>query len=130
MGKLRAERVERVVDMVAEVEVVGASGGDLLVLSWGSNVGKVSEAVATLHAEGAKVAHATVELVNPLQRGVAEAMARFKRVLVCETNSGQLASYLRSVTRHEDIRAVADMGAQPFVVDALKAEISSNLNLK
>ena len=130
MGKLRAERVERVADMVAEVEVVGASEGDLLVLSWGSNVGKVSEAVATLHAEGAKVAHATVELVNPLQRGVAEAMARFKRVLVCETNSGQLASYLRSVTRHEDIRAVADMGAQPFVVDALKAEISSNLNLK
>ena len=130
MGKLRAERVERVADMVAEVEVVGASEGDLLVLSWGSNVGKVSEAVATLHAEGAKVAHATVELVNPLQRGVAEAMARFKRVLVCETNSGQLASYLRSVTRHEDIREVADMGAQPFVVDALKAEISSNLNLK
>ncbi len=130
MGKLRAERVERVADMVAEVEVVGASEGDLLVLSWGSNVGKVSEAVATLHAEGAKIAHATVELVNPLQRGVAEAMARFKRVLVCETNSGQLASYLRSVTRHEDIRAVADMGAQPFVVDALKAEISSNLNLK
>ncbi|MBE6195033.1 MAG: 2-oxoacid:acceptor oxidoreductase subunit alpha [Rikenellaceae bacterium] len=130
MGKLRAERVERVADMVAEVEVVGASEGDLLVLSWGSNVGKVSEAVAALHAEGAKVAHATVELVNPLQRGVAEAMARFKRVLVCETNSGQLASYLRSVTRHEDIRAVADMGAQPFVVDALKAEISSNLNLK
>uniref|UniRef100_UPI00405740D1 2-oxoacid:acceptor oxidoreductase subunit alpha n=1 Tax=Alistipes sp. TaxID=1872444 RepID=UPI00405740D1 len=130
MGKLRAERVERVADMVAEVEVVGASEGDLLVLSWGSNVGKVSEAVAALHAEGAKVAHATVELVNPLQRGVAEAMARFKRVLVCESNSGQLASYLRSVTRHEDIRAVADMGAQPFVVDALKAEISSNLNLK
>lgn len=130
MGKLRAERVERVAEMVADVEVVGASEGDLLVLSWGSNVGKVSEAVAALHAEGAKVAHATVELVNPLQRGVAEAMARFKRVLVCESNSGQLASYLRSVTRHEDICAVADMGAQPFVVDALKAEISSNLNLK
>ncbi len=129
MGKLRAERVERVAEMVSDVEVAGASEGDLLVLSWGSNVGKVSEAVAALHAEGAKVAHATVELVNPLQRGVAEAMARFKRVLVCESNSGQLASYLRTVTRHEDIRALADMGAQPFVVDALKAEISSNLNL-
>ena len=129
MGKLRAERVERVAEMVAEVEVEGASEGDLLVLSWGSNVGKVSEAVAALHNEGAKVAHATVELVSPLQQGLADAMARFKRVLVCESNSGQLASYLRTVTRHEDIRAVADMGAQPFAVEALKAEISSNLNL-
>lgn len=129
MGKLRAERVERVAEMVAEVEVEGAAEGDLLVLSWGSNVGKVSEAVAALHNEGAKVAHATVALVSPLQQGLADAMARFKRVLVCESNSGQLASYLRTVTRHEDIRAVADMGAQPFAVEALKAEISSNLNL-
>ncbi|MBE6211732.1 MAG: 2-oxoacid:acceptor oxidoreductase subunit alpha [Rikenellaceae bacterium] len=128
MGALRAERVARVAEMVPSVEVEGAAEGDLLVLSWGSNVGKVSEAVAQLRAEGAEIAHATVELINPLQQGVAEAMARYKRILVCESNSGQLASYLRSIVNHADIRSLADMGAQPFAVDTLKKEILANLN--
>ena len=128
MGALRAERVARVAEMVPSVEVEGVAEGDLLVLSWGSNVGKVSEAVAQLRAEDAKIAHATVELINPLQQGVAEAMARYKRILVCESNSGQLASYLRSIVNHADIRSVADMGAQPFAVNTLKKEILANLN--
>ena len=128
MGALRAERVARVAEMVTSVEVEGAAEGDLLVLSWGSNVGKVSEAVAQLRVEGAEIAHATVELINPLQQDVAEAMARYKRILVCESNSGQLASYLRSIVNHADIRSVADMGAQPFAVNTLKKEILANLN--
>ena len=127
MGALRAERVARVAELVPNVEIEGLGEGDLLVLSWGSNVGKVLEAVARLREEGAAVAHAAVELVNPLQRGVAEAMSHFKRVVVCETNSGQLASHLRSITDHEDIRSVVDMGAQPFAVDALAEIISANL---
>lgn len=128
MGALRAERVARVAELVPSVEIEGVSEGNLLVLSWGSNVGKVSEAVARLRSEGANVAHAAVELINPLQAGVAEAMSHFKRVVVCETNSGQLASHLRSITDHKDIRSVADMGAQPFAVDALTKVISANLN--
>lgn len=127
MGALRAERVARVAELVPSVEIEGVGEGDLLVLSWGSNVGKVSEAVARLRSEGASVAHAAVELVNPLQAGVVEAMSHFKRVVVCETNSGQLASHLRSITDHKDIRSVMDMGAQPFAVDALAEIISANL---
>jgi 2-oxoglutarate ferredoxin oxidoreductase subunit alpha len=129
MGALRAERVERVVEMMPNIEIEGANEGDLLVLSWGSNVGKVAEAVAQLREEGASIAHAAVELINPLQRGVTESISRYKRVLVCESNSGQLASHLRSVTAHDNICSHADMGAQPFAVDALKEVISTNLNL-
>jgi 2-oxoglutarate ferredoxin oxidoreductase subunit alpha len=129
MGSLRAERVERVVEMMPNIEIEGANEGDLLVLSWGSNVGKVAEAVAQLREEGASIAHAAVELINPLQRGVTESISRYKRVLVCESNSGQLASHLRSVTAHDNICSHADMGAQPFAVDALKEVISTNLNL-
>ena len=128
MGALRAERVARVSDMVQEVKVEGESEGDLLVLSWGSNVGKVAEAVARLRSEGAKVSHIAVELINPLQRGLLEAMARFERVVVCESNSGQLASYLRSLAGDNDICSVADMGAQPFSVGALMSELKEMLN--
>ena len=128
MGALRAERVERVAEMVPSVEVEGASEGDLLVVSWGSNVGKVSEAVAKLRNEGASVAHTSIALVNPLQRGVAEALMHYKRILVCESNSGQLAAVLRAATKHADIDSFACMGARPFSVEELVTAISANLN--
>ena len=127
MGTLRAERVERVADMVKTIEIEGAEEGELLVISWGSNVGKVAEAVAKLRAEGKSVAHTTIALVNPLQRGIVEAMAHYERILVCESNSGQLASLLRAATSHADIRSIASMEAQPFNVAELTAKINLNL---
>ena len=128
MGKLRAERVERAVVLVEPIAVEGASGGDMLVLGWGSNAGKVAEAAANLRAEGKSVAYATVTLVNPLQKGLVEAMANYKRVLVCESNSGQLASLLRAATNHENICSYASMEAQPFNVAELVSTINLNLN--
>lgn len=128
MGALRAERVERIAEMVAPITIEGGDNGALLVISWGSNVGKVSEAVSKLRNEGIAVSHAKIELMNPLQRGVVDAMKQFERVLVCESNSGQLASYLRAVTHHSDICSVASMEAKPFEVEALIMEISNNLN--
>ena len=127
MGALRAERVERVAEMVKAIEIAGAEEGKLLVISWGSNVGKVAEAVAKLRAEGKSIAHTSVTLVNPLQRGIVEAMAHYERILVCESNSGQLASLLRAATSHADIRSIASMEAQPFNVAELTAKINLNL---
>ena len=74
------------------------------------------------------MAHTTISLVNPLQQGIAEAMANYKRVLVCESNSGQLASLLRAATNHNDICSYASMEAQPFNVAELVATINLNLN--
>ena len=128
MGALRAERVERAKELMSAVQIEGATEGEMVVLAWGSNVGKVSEIVAEVRNEGGNVAYATISLINPLQSGIAEAMSHFKRVLVCESNSGQLASHLRSMTSHKDIRSLADMGAKPFAAEALKAEILKNLN--
>ena len=128
MGALRAKRVERVADMVLPVISEGAIGGDMLVLAWGSNAGKVREAVMQLYNEKQEVAYATIDLINPLQRGLLDELAMYDCILVCESNSGQLASHLRSMTSHKDIRSLADMGARPFEVEALKAEILKNLN--
>ena len=128
MGRLRAERVERAAELVEPIAVEGASEGDMLVMSWGSNAGKVAEAVAQLYADGKSVAHTVVSLVNPLQQGVVETMSNYKRVLVCESNSGQLASLLRASTRHDGILSYASMEAQPFNVAELKQIINQNLN--
>ena len=129
MGALRAERVERTAALVSELKIEGASEGDMLVLAWGSNAGKVCEAAAQLHSEGKAIAYATVDMINPLQAGLQEKMAHYHRVLVCESNSGQLASHLRSTTTHKDICSVASMEAKPFEVEALREAILTNLNL-
>ena len=128
MGALRTERVERVAEILPQMLYEGVLCGDMLVLAWGSNAGKVREAVAQLHEEGCSVAYATVDAINPLPQGLCEKMMQYKRVLVCESNSGQLASLLRSMVKHEGIRSLASMEAQPFNVAELVAQI--NLNLK
>ena len=54
-------------------------------------------------------------------------LAKYDRILVCESNSGQLASHLRSMSNHKDIRSVASMEAKPFDVEELKQVIYSHL---
>ena len=127
MGRLRAERVERVADMIESFKTEGAESGDLLVLAWGSNAGKVQEAALQLYNEGCKVGYATIGVINPLPKGLGEVMAQYKRVLVCESNNGQFASLLRAATHHEDIASLASMEAQPFNVAELVATIKLNM---
>ena len=114
--------------MVPDFEHEGANGGDMLVLAWGSNVGKVREAVAQLRDKGVAIAYGTIDMINPLPCGLKGRMAQYKRVLVCESNGGQLASLLRTATSHDDIRSYASMEAQPFNVAELVATIQLNLN--
>ena len=128
MGALRAERVERVAEILPQMLYEGVEEGEMLVLAWGSNAGKVQEAVAQLHDKGCSVAYATVDAINPLPQGLCEKMMHYKRVLVCESNSGQLAALLRSIVKHEDIRSLASMEAQPFNVAELVAQINLNLD--
>ena len=128
MGTLRAERVDRVVELAPKVSHEGLDDGNLLVLAWGSNAGKVREAVAHLRSEGASIAYATIDMINPLQPGLQQLMAKYDKVLVCESNSGQLASHLRSTTSHPNICSLASMEAKPFVIDELKAEICNIIN--
>ena len=128
MGALRAERVERVAEILPQMLYEGVEEGEMLVLAWGSNAGKVQEAVAQLHDKGCSVAYATVDAINPLPQGLCEKMMHYERVLVCESNSGQLAALLRSIVKHEDIRSLASMEAQPFNVAELVAQINLNLD--
>ena len=127
MGSLRAERVANVAEMISPILSEGAIDGDVLVLAWGSNAGKVREAVVQLHGEKQSVAYATVDLINPLQQGLLNLLAKYDRILVCESNSGQLVSHLRSMSNHKDIRSVASMEAKPFDVEELKRVIYSHL---
>jgi 2-oxoglutarate ferredoxin oxidoreductase subunit alpha len=96
MTRLRAERVARVV--VPDVEVDDPDGdAKLLVLGWGSSYGAVEGAARRLRRErGLKLATAHLRHLNPLPGNIEQVLRSYERVLVPETNMGQLSKVLRA----------------------------------
>lgn len=94
MVKLRAEKVQRLQNAIPEQTVFGPASGDLLVIGWGGTYGAIRSAVAAAQAKGHSVAHAHVRYLNPFPRNLGSLLTRYKKVLVAELNSGQLAFLL------------------------------------
>ena len=92
----RAAKVERVADMVPDLEVIGdADGGDLLVVGWGGTFGHMISAVREAREQGKSVSLAHFNYIRPLPKNTNEVFSKFKKIVVCELNLGQFASYLR-----------------------------------
>ena len=66
--------------------VFGAEAGDLLIVGWGSTKGAIEEAVERLRADGCRVSSMHLRFLQPMPPGIAEVMARFKRVMTVEAN--------------------------------------------
>ena len=95
MVKIREEKVNRVVEMIPDIEVYGDQQGDILVIGWGGTFGYVESAVREMRINGAKIGLAHFNYIQPLPGNTAEVFGRFKKLVVCELNLGQFASYLR-----------------------------------
>lgn len=96
MVNLRAEKVERVSDFIPDLEVIGNQEGDLLVVGWGGTYGSLLTAVNPLLAEGKNLAFAHFNYINPLPKNTAAIFSKYKKIVVCELNSGQFVGYLRN----------------------------------
>lgn len=96
MVKLRAEKVERIVNDIPLAEVEGDHEGDVLVVGWGSTYGAIRTAVNSLREKGRSVSHLHLRYLNPLPKNVGEILYKFKHILVPELNLGQLIKVLRA----------------------------------
>lgn len=113
MTDLRAAKVERVADGLPPLEVHGDAEGDLLVLGWGSTAGAITGAVNRVREEGHKVSRVHLRFLNPLPRDLGDVLKRFRKVLLPEINSGQLAMLLRA--RYLlDIQSYSKVEGKPF----------------
>lgn len=99
MVKIREEKVNRVANYIPELEVEGAQEGELLVVGWGGTYGALHSAVKFLSEEGHSVGLAHFNFINPLPKNTEEVFSRFKKIIVCELNTGQLVALLRA--RHQ-----------------------------
>lgn len=64
----------------------GDEEGDLLVVGWGSTMGAIDEAVDILRSQGKKVSNIHLRFIAPLEPGLKEIFARFKKVMTIEIN--------------------------------------------
>lgn len=96
MVKLRQEKIDRAVQDVPLLEVMGEKTGKVLVLGWGSTYGSISSAVEKMQREGKSVSSAHLRHLNPFPRNLGEVLAGFETVIVPEMNLGQLCTMIRA----------------------------------
>jgi len=123
MVELRARKVMNAQKLIPPLEAEGPETGDLLVLSWGGTRGVCRRAAISARSRGLSVAHAHLRHIHPMPANTGELLARYRRVLVPELNTGQLALLLRA----RFLREVAQLNkiqGRPFTVSEVLAEIT------
>jgi 2-oxoglutarate ferredoxin oxidoreductase subunit alpha len=119
MVDLRNEKVEKVADFIPEQTIEGAESGDLLVVSWGGTYGSVHSAVKQMQAEGKSVSHAHFHYIMPLPKNTGEVLKNFKKIVVCELNSGQFVNYLRMKYPMPNFHQFNKVQGLPFMINEL-----------
>ena len=130
MVDYRNAKVEKVSDFIPLQEIDGDAEGDLLVVSWGGTYGAVHSAVKQLQNEGKAVSHAHFNYIMPLPKNTEEVLSGFKRILVCELNSGQFVNYLRMKNPGHDYQQFNKVQGLPFMINELTEKFNQLLEDK
>ena len=120
MVRERAEKVARIASDLPLLKVRGAGSGKLLVVGWGGTYGHLASAVHELQEEGVNVSYTHFDYINPLPSNTREVLSSFSRIMVCELNSGQFASYLRTQFPEMNFIKYNKVQGQPFLVEEIK----------
>ncbi len=128
MTRLRAEKVARIADDIPPLEVDGAPEGELLIVGWGSTLGAIRGGIGLARAEGLEVSSVHLRHLNPFPRELAAVLSRFKKVLVPEMNSGQLALLLRAAYL-VDVVSMTKVQGKPFFRSEILGKIRELLEV-
>ncbi len=126
MTELRAAKVAGIADeippLMVDIEPDPAHPTTLLVLGWGSSQGAIRAGVRAAREAGYRVACAHLHHLNPLPSNTGDVLRSFDRVLVPETNSGQLAQVLRARFL-VDVESFCKVRGQPLFSVEIEREI-------
>jgi 2-oxoglutarate ferredoxin oxidoreductase subunit alpha len=126
MVQLRARKIEGIAKDIPAATVDGEASGDLLVVGWGSTYGAIVGAVRQARAEGHAVSHLHLRHLFPFAENVESVLRGFRRILVPENNSGQLANLLRSRFLLPVV-SLPKVEGRPFFIRELRNAIEENL---
>jgi len=120
MVDTREQKINNISQFLPNVKIEGNADADLLVIGWGGTHGHLMSAVNSMNKKGNKVALAHFNYINPLPKNSVEVIQRYKKVIVCELNSGQFATYLRSKVPAVEFLQHNKVQGQPFTVAELE----------
>lgn len=128
MTKIRAEKVARVANNIPELKADFNESGDLLIVGWGGTFGSLHSATKKLSEVGHKVGHAHFNYINPFPKNTAELFTKFKQVIVCELNNGQLVQLLRAKFPEITFLQYNKIQGLPFGANELAKKFKTILN--
>jgi 2-oxoglutarate ferredoxin oxidoreductase subunit alpha len=87
---------------------------EILLVGWGSTEGHLHAAANELGCDLAQFNY-----ICPLPKNTHEVLSQYKRIIVCELNTGQFASYLKSQFPDIHIEQYNEIQGQPFAVERI-----------
>ncbi|MCK5366938.1 MAG: 2-oxoacid:acceptor oxidoreductase subunit alpha [Cyclobacteriaceae bacterium] len=129
MVEIRQEKIDRIVNDIPNLEVMGDPDADLLLIGWGSSYGAIKSAVDEKITEGFKVAFVHLKHMNPFPSNLGEIVAKYDTILVPEMNLGQLRTILHS-NFFKPMLGLNKVQGQPFKSSEVKSKIDEILSEK
>ncbi len=119
MTDVRQQKVDKVADIIPQLELIGGEDAELLVIGWGGTYGHLREAVEKMNTLGHKVALAHFRFISPLPKNTESILRKFKNIIVAELNNGQFAGYLVDKIPGLQVSRYNKVEGQPFAVSEL-----------
>ena len=114
MVRARQAKIAQIANQIPELRVQGNADSDTLLVGFGSTEGHLHAAANELNC-----ALAQFNYICPLPRNTREVLSRYKRIIVCELNTGQFASYLRAQLPGIEMEQYNEIQGQPFAVERI-----------
>lgn len=116
----RQAKINQVANKIPDLTVQGNADSDTLLIGWGSTEGHLHAAANELNC-----ALAHFNYINPLPKNTAEVIRKYKKVVVCELNTGQFATLLRSKISGVDFKQYNEIMGQPFAVERIVEHVKN-----
>ena len=125
----RKHKIEQIANSIPDLKVIHGevpsdqvpSTKETLLVGWGSTEGHLHAAANEL---GCDLAH--FNYICPLPKNTQEVLSQYKRIIVCELNTGQFAAYLRANFPGLNIEQYNEIQGQPFAVERIVNFVKNN----
>ena len=122
MVRARQEKIAQIANSIPELQLINAQQSkDILLVGWGSTEGHLHAAANELGC-----ALAQFNYICPLPRNTREVLSQYKRIIVCELNTGQFATYLRAQFPDIAFEQYNEIQGQPFAIERIVNYVINN----
>ncbi len=128
MVRARQQKIAQIANQIPELKVIKGrkdSSSEILLVGWGSTEGHLHAAANELGCDLVQFTY-----ICPLPRNTREILSRYKRIIVCELNTGQFAAYLRSQIPGLELEQYNEIQGQPFAVERIVKFVKNNESVK